>query len=467
MRNFGARFFLLCVPAIVVNCGGVTPLDGEDFDVNTGATSSSKAGSNNSNAGGKTSFTGVGGTGWSASGGTHPGSGGTQVTGGAPAAGGKPTGTGGKYTGTGGKYTGTGGKYTGTGGTSRTSGGTSFGGKGGGAGAGGYSAAGGPVVTAGTWSTAGGSKPNITTAIGGITSAGGSFAGGATQSGGASYGVGGSSSTASGGATWNMGGTSATSTEPNTGCTGSYEVIQVASKLCVAVAAEIEAPELDAVASNNYFIDRTEVTVGQYTAWLETDPALPDPSDPMCGYKSAGTYAIKGNVSLEPEQSHLPVTHVDWCDAREYCEAVGKRLCGKIGGGAFALNEADDPDKGQWVRVCTSGGVNVNPGWPYGDIHEDYLCNGAEFWSSTADATIFSVADMRGCHSSVNGYSDIYDLSGNVGEWTDDCVVGSSTLCAMRGGSFRDQGNQTGCQSPLFRGPTYQADDLGFRCCSL
>lgn len=260
MRNFGARLFLLCVPAIVVNCGGVTPLDGEDFDVNTGATSSSKA-SGNSNAGGKTSFTGVGGTGWSASGGTHPGAGGTQVTGGAPAAGGKPTGTGGKYTG--------------TGGTSRTSGGTGFGGKGGGAGAGGYSAAGGPVVTAGTWSTAGGSKPTITTAIGGITSAGGSFAGGATQSGGASYGVGGSSSTASGGATLTIGGTSSTSTEPNTGCTGSYEAIQVASKLCVAASAEIEAPDLDAATSNNYFIDKTEVTVGQYTAWLNTEPPFP------------------------------------------------------------------------------------------------------------------------------------------------------------------------------------------------
>jgi hypothetical protein len=82
----------------------------------------------------------------------------------------------------------------------------------------------------------------------------------------------------------------ATGGAAGSGCTGSFETIQSGGAgLCVAKMVPITAPS----ASNNYSIDVTEVTKGQYDLWLGTNPALPASTDANCGYvKSSGLLTI-------------------------------------------------------------------------------------------------------------------------------------------------------------------------------
>src|SRR5664280_646618 len=83
-----------------------------------------------------------------------------------------------------------------------------------------------------------------------------------------------------------------------TGCTGNFETIQSNTGLCVAKMVPITAPS----ASQNYSIDVTEVTVGQYDAWLATNPALPAGTDANCGYVTS--YAEQGRGYTGADADH-------------------------------------------------------------------------------------------------------------------------------------------------------------------
>jgi formylglycine-generating enzyme required for sulfatase activity len=152
---------------------------------------------------------------------------------------------------------------------------------------------------------------------------------------------------------------------------------------------------------------------------------------------------------------------VDWCDAYAYCKAVGKRLCGKIGGGSNGWSEYADATKSQWFNACSAGGANV---YPYGNTYEVQACNGKQHSASSVP-----VESMTGCESSLSGYTGVYDLSGNVWEWEDACnqSVGQFDNCLIVGGSFNDYDNDLRCDTSE---PLHVRDDagssIGFRCCS-
>jgi formylglycine-generating enzyme len=156
---------------------------------------------------------------------------------------------------------------------------------------------------------AGGSAGQVSS--GGTISAGGFTASGGTLQGG----------TATGG----------TSVEPRGGtATGGSPAGGGSSEACpnTVPAAMVALPE-------GYSIDSTEVTRGQYQTWLDTNPAT-----------QGQIAACTSNADFAPEPSCMSTTHVcqgsdccdhpqvcvDWCDAYAYCQVVGKRLCGKIGG---------------------------------------------------------------------------------------------------------------------------------------
>ena len=115
----------------------------------------------------------------------------------------------------------------------------------------------------------------------------------------------------------------------------------------------IAGPASDA-GSIDYEIDATEVTQGQYKAWLATNPPLPPSADRNCGWKnnSGDGYADEGTptgVYTGIDADHHPVVNRDWCDAYAYCAGVGKRLCGAIGGGSNAYDSDVDANQSQWV----------------------------------------------------------------------------------------------------------------------
>ena len=156
-----------------------------------------------------------------------------------------------------------------------------------------------------------------------------------------------------------------------------------------------------------------------------------------------------------------PVVCVDWCDAYAYCQAVDKRLCGKVGGGKNGYTDFADASKSQWYAACSSGGKYD---YPYGNTFEGQTCNGKNKGLETTS----EVGSLSGCRSYAAGYAGVYDMSGNVLEWEDSCDagIGLTDRCRVRGGSFMNNFLNLRCDYEDFDSRESRLDVIGFRCCS-
>jgi len=120
------------------------------------------------------------------------------------------------------------------------------------------------------------------------------------------------------------------------------------------------------------------------------------------------------------------------------CEAAGKRLC----------------EANEWIVACQGEEGRI---YPYGDTFEASWCNGAE-----AEAgNVVPTGQMGRCEG---GLAGLFDMSGNVYEWTSPCVDGQ---CPIRGGDHNNPGaDRHRCESLA---QTADEPDgygsIGFRCC--
>lgn len=249
------------------------------------------------------------------------------------------------------------------------------------------------------------------------------------------------------------------------GCTASFESVDSSTGLCVTRSVPIAGP----TAETGYSIDATEVTRRQYEIWLSTNPQLPQTTDESCGWKSTGTYTPNATCMTDPAvcksncERH-PVVCVDWCDAKAYCEGVGKRLCGSITNTDVYFHQT--ASQAQWHRACTSGGTLA---YPYGTEYISGLCNDADKWSSgTAIATTTAVDAQGLCTSTTPGYTGVFGLVGNAAEWEDGCSTTDASVlasCPVRGGSFIFTKPACGGAYMQPKSDT-SLNWAGFRCCS-
>jgi sulfatase modifying factor 1 len=205
-----------------------------------------------------------------------------------------------------------------------------------------------------------------------------------------------------------------------------------------------------------FWIDSTEVTRAQYQAWLDSTPSVASlPSE--CSWKTDFTPGCHWPVGSEPDH---PVSCVDWCDAYAYCQGVGKRLCGKIGGGAAAVEDHDDATKSQWYYACSSGGLYE---YPYGNEYDPQACNIED--SLLREAA--EVSSFQSCQSSTQGFAGVFDMCGNVSEWADACEAeeGGIGACVQHDGSFASSAVAARCRLAAAWSMDERSDGLGFRCC--
>lgn len=279
---------------------------------------------------------------------------------------------------------------------------------------------------------------------GNFTNGGASSAGSASTTGGASDGgaVG-----ASAGGTANTGGVLGAAGAAGAG--GASECpCKAPTPTCEAGKCIARGPAMTKAAG--YFIDSTEVTVGQYAAFQKAKGDDPSGQPAECSWNTSFD-PVFDPKSPNPSEK-VPVTNVNYCDAVAFCAWADKRLCGKIGGGDLQFAELADPQKSQWFAACA--GPSQSP-YSYGPTYQQGYCNDSN------DALV-SVGSEPKCEGY---YPNLFDMIDNAQEWVAACNGNSGAMdgCERIGGSYRAAGmcSQSGL---ALRNAT--APDVGFRCCS-
>ncbi|MEJ7729297.1 MAG: SUMF1/EgtB/PvdO family nonheme iron enzyme [Polyangiaceae bacterium] len=187
---------------------------------------------------------------------------------------------------------------------------------------------------------------------------------------------------------------------------------------------------------------------------------------PECAFNTALTHTPDGSCPSFTEANELPVWCVDWCDAHAFCKWSSKRLCGKIGGGSLSPLDANVTQE-EWYFACSRG---YQRKYPYGATSEPGYCNIPEENTATPDddndkAVVGSFAQCEG------GFDGIFDMQGNVAEWTDWCEgAGDGTgaeECRLRGGHTFGTAEYWSCDNVAEAEPRNREDrrEGGFRCC--
>jgi sulfatase modifying factor 1 len=204
----------------------------------------------------------------------------------------------------------------------------------------------------------------------------------------------------------------------------------------------------------SFWIDAREVTTGEFSAFREKlaqgDAGLPA----VCAFKTG----LGPTTSCDGKPASTAVGCVDWCDAFAYCKFAGKRLCGRINGGAaLEPTEATDRFKSEWMRACAGA---LGSAFPYGQTPDASACNTNE----ALGEEVYDAGSMPGCVGAEDG---LYDMSGNVEELIDSCNgdSGAGDTCVAQGGSFIRFADNSRCQDTYPIPRDFVALHLGFRCC--
>jgi formylglycine-generating enzyme len=312
--------------------------------------------------------------------------------------------------------------------------------------------------------------------IGGSASgggAGGKVSGGGNSGNGGNGGAsgnGGAGGKVSGGGNSGSGGSAGTA-----GVSGSAGAGGTPAKNCPV---NLEGPPLIEIpkAGGGFFcMDRTEVPNEDYAAFLATNPSTASGQGAECSWNNS--YQPDTSVACAAAlgaydpvvRPRVPVSCVDWCDAKRYCAWAGKRLCGAIAGGANPPGSYIDANASQWYRACSKAGAQK---FPYGNTWQSMYCVGLDN-SGTHPSPVASAPACQG------GYDGLFDMSGNVAEWEDSCSAnaGATDNCLTRGGSIQSVESTAPsmlCNDSTFNDTTPMAatakrntkDELiGFRCC--
>lgn len=235
------------------------------------------------------------------------------------------------------------------------------------------------------------------------------------------------------------------------------------------VVGELDLPKKTLKNTRCAWVDRTEVTVEQYKAFLSDLKILGTkgtgsfPQPPECGANddlNQDPACVAGDSSTAPpkEGPKFPVTCVDWCDAASYCKWAGKELCDE----GTKANQYQNP----MYMACSGGGKYAHPHQAIDGNATSGLCNDQSYPNPSCDPAppesgncAVEVDTVNTCRT----LDGVADLVGNADEWVSPCDAGG---CGVRGGSFLQEGSQASCADIRKAARDKKSRDLGFRCCS-
>jgi formylglycine-generating enzyme required for sulfatase activity len=206
-----------------------------------------------------------------------------------------------------------------------------------------------------------------------------------------------------------------------------------------------------------FCIDATEVTNKQYDDFLLSTPNAAD-QPPECSWNAS--FLPGNNWTYDPAKAELPVVYVNWCDALAFCRWAGKRLCGRVDGGAADYANFSDPANEHYY-ACSGQGSRV---YPYGNTFQAGACNVVDYDAGGPVA----VGSLPGCEGA---YPGLFDMIGNVEEWQNACTdaAGPDDQCRSGTGSFSfypGNASMTNCALDDNDSRNSAFRDLGIRCCA-
>ncbi|MEA3441562.1 MAG: SUMF1/EgtB/PvdO family nonheme iron enzyme, partial [Chloroflexota bacterium] len=215
---------------------------------------------------------------------------------------------------------------------------------------------------------------------------------------------------------------------------------------------EADAEPVHDVVLETFYIDPHEVTNASYAECVFAG---------ICDTPAEHSSQTRKNYYGDTRYGDYPVLNINWMQANRYCEWRGARL----------------PTEAEW-EIAARGGL-IGENYPWGD--DEPICqagmeNGAKF----DDGNGCSGTDTEAVGSfAPNGYG-LYDMAGNLGEWTADWYAvdyyaGSPVENptgppagehkVIRGGSWDD--DDTNFLKVFYRGhedPQAGSPVIGFRC---
>ena len=207
------------------------------------------------------------------------------------------------------------------------------------------------------------------------------------------------------------------------------------------------------------WVDQWEVSRSRYESVIagvnlsvNGDPAL-CPDKKSSADLESGCSGQTGE--LDAGDGSLPVTCVDWCDAHIFCRADGKRLCRDDFASPVSAATSD------WYALCSADGKRD---YPYGASADPSVCNNSDnpTFGCNPNCLLSPTNQLNACKAD----SDVYDLIGNVAEWTDACNSSSASAeCRLRGGGVNKSSQDSSCSSVETVPRGTRAAFFGFRCC--
>ena len=199
---------------------------------------------------------------------------------------------------------------------------------------------------------------------------------------------------------------------------------------------------------DDYYIELTEGTNTQYASCVAEEACRP----PDFGQSDFDQFMFES-----PEYADYPITNVNWYDARDYCDWVGKRL----------------PSEAEWEKAARGDGDDRFYPWGGGAPQ----CSLLNF--SDLDGECLGATTPIGQYPHGASPYGLLDMAGNVREWVADWYNAdyyfsnppenppgpeSGAEKVLRGGSFSNDWIGVRVSRRGHNPPTFRGSDIGLRC---
>jgi formylglycine-generating enzyme required for sulfatase activity len=185
-----------------------------------------------------------------------------------------------------------------------------------------------------------------------------------------------------------------------------------------------------------FFLARTETTVAEYRRCVAAGACTPPSFGGMSRF----------------DRPELPVSFVDWQQARAYCRFRGMRL----------------PREVEFERAARGA---MRRRYPWGQLWNSRVANHGRFAPDPTDSSDgYTELAPVGSYPSGRTPEGVLDLAGNVAEWMEDSyteIPGGppmSGIRVVRGGDFRKGSPWLRPAARIPEDPNLRAAHVGFRC---